>query len=111
MSSSPLLEARKAARADKHRQDDALRALHERALALVSDQLRAPSVMARAQAAIAKWESARTCSPFYVAEWRRILANPVEGLRLHVLQPDAPNGVALMHNTPFGFLLREPAAA
>ena len=111
MNSSSLLDARKAARADQRRQDDALRALHERALALVSDQLRAPSVMVRAQAAIAKWESAHTCSPFYVAEWRRILANPVEGLRLHVLQPDAPNGVALMHNTPFGFLLREPAAA
>ena len=31
--------------------------------------------------------------------------------RRYVLQPDAPNGVALMHNTPFGFLLREPAAA
>ncbi len=111
MSQSPLLDARKAARAAKHRQDEDLRALHERALALVSDRMRAPSVMARAQAAIAKWESAHTCSPFYVEEWRRILADPVEGLRRHVLQPDAPNGVALMHNTPFGFLLREPAAA
>ena len=47
MSPSSLLDARKAARADKHRQDDALRVLHERALALVSDQLRAPPVMAR----------------------------------------------------------------
>jgi len=111
MSQSSLLDARKAARAAKHRQDEDLRALHERALALVSDRMRAPSVMARAQAAIAKWESARTCSPFYVEEWRRILADPVEGLRRYVLQPDAPNGVALMHNTPFGFLLREPAAA
>lgn len=111
MAQSSLLDARKAARADKHRQDDALRALHERALALMSDQLRAPSVMVRAQAAVSKWESARTCSPFYVEEWRRILANPIEGLRLYVLQPDAPNGVALMHNTPFGFLLREPAVA
>ena len=111
MSPSSLLDARKTARADKHRQDDDLRALRERALALMSDGVRGPSVMVHAQAAIAKWESARTCSPFYVAEWRRILANPVEGLRQHVLQPDAPNGVALMHNTPFGFLLREPAAA
>jgi hypothetical protein len=68
-------------------------------------------VLARAHATIAKWESAQTCSPFYVEEWRRILADPVEGLRQYVLHPDAPNGVALMHNTPFGFLLREPAAA
>ena len=106
-----LLDARKTARADKHRQDDALRALHERALVLMSDQLRAAPVLARAQAAVSKWESAKTCSPFYVEEWRRILANPAEELRQRVLRPDAPNGVALMHNTPFGFLLREPAAA
>jgi broad specificity phosphatase PhoE len=111
MSQSSLLDARKTARAAKHQQDEDLRALHERALALVSDGMRAPSVMARPQAAIAKWESAQTCSPFYVEEWRRILADPVEGLRRYVLQADAPNGVALMHNTPFGFLLREPAAA
>ena len=111
MSPSSVLDARKAARADKHQQDDDLRALHERALALMSDGVRGPSVMARAQTAIAKRESARTCSPFYIAEWRRILVNPVGGLRLHVLQPDAPNGITLMHNTPFGFLLREPALA
>ena len=111
MSSPSVLDARKSARADKHRQDDALRALHERALALMSDQLRAAPVMTRAQAAVSKWESAKTCSPFYVEEWRRILANPVEELRERVLHTDAPNGVALMHNTPFGFLLREPAAA
>jgi len=111
MSQSSLLAARKVARADKHRQDKDLRALHERALVLVSDQNRGPSVTARAEAAIAKWESARTCSPFYVHEWRRILADPIEGLRRYVLLPDAPNGLALMHNTPFGFLLREPSAA
>ena len=111
MSDSSLLDARRAARADKLRQDQDLRTLHERALSLISDQARGPSVMTRAYAAIAKWESEHTCSPFYIREWRRILANPVEGLRLHVLQADAPNAVALMHNTPFGFLLREPAAA
>ena len=111
MSSPSLLDARKAARADKHRQDDALRTLHERALALMSDHQLSVPVMARAQAAVSKWESARTCSPFYIAEWRRILANPVEELRERVLRTDAPNGVALMHNTPFGFLLRETAAA
>ena len=52
-----------------------------------------------------------TCRAFYIQEWRRILADPVEGLRRYVLQPNAPNGVALMHNMPFGFLLRKPAAA
>ena len=111
MSSPSPLAARKAARADKHRQDDALRALHEQALVLMSDRQRTAPVMARAQAAVSKWESARTCSPFYVEEWWRILANPVEELRERVLRTDAPNGVALMHNTFFGFLLREPAAA
>lgn len=111
MSPSSLLDARKAARAVKHRQDEDLRALHERALALVSDRTRAPSVIARAQATVAKWESAHICSSFYVEEWRRILADPVEGLRRRVLQTNAPAGVALMHNTPFGFLLHEQAAA
>jgi hypothetical protein len=111
MSQSPLLDARKAARAAKHQHDEDLRALHERALAPMSDRMRAPSVMARAHAVIAKWESAHMCSPFYVEEWRRILASPVEGLRRYVRQPDARNGVALMHNTPFGFLLRKSAAA
>lgn len=107
MSQSPLLDARKTARAAKHQQDEALRALHERALVLVSDRVRAASVMARARSVIAKWENAHTCSPFYVEEWRRILADPADGIRRHVLLADAPNGVALMHNTPFGFLLRE----
>jgi hypothetical protein len=110
MSDSPLLEARRAARADKQRQDAALRILHERALTLVSDGSRAPAVLARAHAAVAKWESSRTCSPFYIEEWRRILADPIEGLRKRVLRPDAPDRIALMHNTPFGFLLREPSA-
>ena len=111
MSSSALLDARRTARADKHRQDQALRALHERALALMADQSQAVPVMARAQAAVSKWESAKTCSPFYVEQWRRILANPVQELRDQVLRPDAVNGLALMHNTPFGFLLRESGAA
>jgi hypothetical protein len=111
MNQSLLLNARKVARAAKHRQDEDLRVLHERVLELVSDRTHAPAVTARAYATIAKWESAHTCSPFYVEEWRRILADPVEGLRRDVLRPDAPNGIALMHNTPFGFLLREPAAA
>ena len=53
MNPPSLLDARKAARAAKHRQDDALRALHERALALVSDQSHAPAIMASALAAIA----------------------------------------------------------
>ena len=52
--------------------------------------------MARAQAAVSKWERAKTCSRFYVEEWRRILANPVEELRERVLRADAPNGVAPM---------------
>lgn len=109
--SQSLLDARRAARADKHRQDDALRALHERVLSLLSDRPHAAPMIARAEAVIAKWESARTCSPFYIEHWRRILADPVDGLRQHVLSPDAPNAVALMHNTPFSFLLREPATA
>jgi hypothetical protein len=100
MSDSPLLEARKAARADKLQQDADLRILHERALTLVSDRSRAPAVLARAYAAVAKWESARTCSPFYIEEWRRILADPVDELRKRVLHPDAPDSIALMHNTP-----------
>ena len=111
MLQSSLLAARREARAAKHQQDEGLRALHERVLALVADKARAPSVIARAHATIAKWESAGTCGSFYIEEWRRILADPAERLRSQVLMPDALNGLALMQNTPFGFLLREPAAA
>ena len=109
MNESLLFEARKAARADKVRQDASLRALHERALSLLSDHTHAEEVIEQAKAAIDKWERARSCSPYYIEEWRRILAEPVEGLRLNVLDPGASNGIALMHNTPFGFLLRKPA--
>ena len=93
MNQSSLLNARKVARAAKHRQGEDLRVLHERVLVLVSDGTRAPAVTARAHAVIAKWESAHTCSPFYVEEWRRILADPVEGLRRYVLRPDAPTAL------------------
>lgn len=111
MSQLPLLEARKVARAEKRRQDESLRALHERVLSLLGDSARAPKLVEQALATVTKWERARSCSPFYIEEWRRILAEPSEGLRMIVLRPGAPNGVALMHNTPFGFLLREPAGA
>lgn len=111
MDQSLLLAARRAARATKHQQDEDLRALHERVLALVSDKARAPSVIARAHATIAKWESAGTWGAFYIKEWRRILADPAEQLRSQVLLLDAPNGLALMQNTPFGFLMRERASA
>lgn len=106
-----LLAARSAARAAKHQQDEDLRALHERVLVLVADQARAPSVIARAHATIAMWDSVGTCGAFYIKEWRRILADPAERLRSQVLMLDAPNGLALMQNTPFGFLLRERASA
>ena len=110
MNESLLFEARKAARADKLRQDASLRALHEKALSLLSNRTQANEIVARAKAAVDKWEQSRSCSPYYINEWRQILEEPIGGLRLNVLAPGAANGVALMHNTPFGFLLREPAA-
>jgi hypothetical protein len=110
-SKAALLEARREARLRVRERDLALRELHEHALDLLGDREMKEKIVTRARRVVALWEQARTCSPRYIEEWRLILSDPANGLRARVLDPSAPRGLALMHNTPFGFLLRGKPAS
>jgi hypothetical protein len=106
MNAEPILEARRAARTLKASRDAELSSLHEWvAIALKSD-VEAPAIIEKASAMLNLWEAQRTCSPLYIEEWRKVLADSHQELDRRVLRSDAPFGLALMHNTPFGFLLR-----
>ncbi len=104
-----LLRARQQARLEKVVRDRALRRLHQRAARLLSNANRAPLLIERALATVSRWEAQKTCSPNYIERWRKVLANPCQGMRDEVLCPQAPYGLALMQNSPFGFLLAEDA--
>ena len=101
------LRARQQARLEKVARDRALRRLHQRAARLLANASRAPQLIEKASATVSRWEAQRTCSPNYIERWRTILANPSQGMRDEVLDPQAPYGLALMQNSPFGFLLAE----
>lgn len=99
------LRARQQARLEKAARDRALRRLHQRAARLLSNANRAPQLIEKASATVSRWEAQKSCSPNYIKRWRNILANPSQGMREEVLDPQAPYGLALMQNSPFGFLL------
>lgn len=108
-SPAALLRARRQARLEKVARDRALRRLHQRAARLLSNAGRAPLLIEKASATVSRWEAQQTCSPNYIERWRHILANPSQGMKDEVLAPQAPYGLALMQNSPFGFLLAEDA--
>jgi transcriptional regulator with XRE-family HTH domain len=46
------------------------------AIELASDERAAPAKVARARERVALWRSQRSCSPFYINRWSRLLALP-----------------------------------
>lgn len=85
----------------------ALRKVH-RALAAdfaAFDEMKTAKLIKRALRNVDVWETGGVASPYYVRAWRRILQDPATGipkmLRGH-------NANALVQNSPFGFIYREP---
>jgi transcriptional regulator with XRE-family HTH domain len=75
---------------------------------LAARRPKATALVATARAVVDRWEREGLCSRHYVSRWRAILALPVDGLALALLEP-GPWRDALFQNTPWGFAL-EPAA-
>jgi transcriptional regulator with XRE-family HTH domain len=69
--------ARKLARLELQHRTVEQRNRHLRlAVELAGDEHRAPAKIARARERVALWRSKRTCSPFYIERWSRLLALP-----------------------------------
>ncbi|WP_312320534.1 hypothetical protein [Stenotrophomonas sp.] len=101
------LAARQAALKEARARYAALRKVH-RAIAadLASfDDAKTARLVKRALRNVKVWESGGIASPYYVRAWRRILIDPANSipkmLRGH-------NANALVQNSPFGFIYREP---
>jgi len=69
--------ARKLARLEQQHRLVEQRNRHLRlAIELADDERAAAAKIARARERVALWRSKRTCSPFYIARWSRLLALP-----------------------------------
>lgn len=106
MDRSEILKMRKQARAEKALVDEELMSLHILAIDVLRDPDQSAAVRQRALEQIQKWQDNALCLPRYVAEWRRLLALPIDDMAVIVLCPDAA-GVDLRQNSPFGFLRGE----
>lgn len=69
------------------------------------DDAKTARLVKRALRNVKVWETGGIASPYYVRAWRRILLDPASSipkmLRGH-------NANALVQNSPFGFIYREP---
>jgi transcriptional regulator with XRE-family HTH domain len=80
-------------------------------LALRLLEARAPeakSLVARAHAAVDRWERERLCSRHYVTRWRAMLKGPIGRVARSLLEP-GDWGDALFQNSPWSFALERPA--
>lgn len=104
---SPTLEERRLAVEQSKARYRVLRRIHRQiALDLAGmEQDQAAKIVQRALRNIGVWESRGVSSPYYAKAWRRILEDPIRRIpkvfRGHMAD-------ALVQNSPFGFLYRQP---
>lgn len=108
METTEVIEQRRLARMGKSRSDAMLIALHRRAVEALLDQHNGEHVRRLALERVEKWDKEQLCNPRYIKAWRNILNMPVASMCESILT-DAPEGVSLRQNSPFGFLLHESA--
>lgn len=106
MNTEEVIEQRRLARMVKHQSDDRLVSLHRKAVEALRDQRNGERVRRQALERVEKWDSEQLCNPRYIKAWRNILNMPVASMCESILT-DAPDGVSLRQNSPFGFLLHE----
>jgi len=108
--SRPALETRLERERERSRRLD-LRLRHALLAArlLSSPRAEATALVARARAAVDRWEREGLCSRHYVSRWRAMLAGTVEGVAQALLEP-GEWADALFQNTPWAFALEPPAA-
>jgi len=71
---------------------------------LVAPAPRAAALVARARAAVDRWERERLCSRHYISRWRAILRGPVAQVAAALLEPGAW-GDALFQSSPWASML------
>lgn len=99
-----LLELRRAARQEKHQQDEECRERHRQILKLL-DSPQGDWIRQKAHEQIDKWERNKLCSPRYWVMWREWLAMPAPYLEAAVLRED-DLGVSMRQNSPFSYAFK-----
>ena len=100
------LVARLLARAQMNERNLKLQNAHLRlALDLILEKPAACAALADARNMVELWSRARTCSPFYIDAWRKILQGPAMDVGKALAQMDSQWESALMQNSPFGAVL------
>jgi transcriptional regulator with XRE-family HTH domain len=75
---------------------------------LTAGRPQARVLVARARAAVDRWERERLCSDHYISRWRAMLAGPVDRVARSLLEPGEWRD-ALFQNSPWAFALRPTA--
>ena len=100
------LVERQLARAQMNERNLKLQNAHLRlALDLILEKPAACAARADARNMVELWSRARTCSPFYIDAWRKILQGPAMDVGKALAQMDSQWESALMQNSPFGAVL------
>ena len=109
MGAQPALETLLARERERTRRLD--RRLGHAVLAarlLAARRPKSAALVARARAAVDRWEREGLCSVHYVSRWRAMLAGPVKHVSRSLLEP-GEWGDALFQNTPWAFALGLPS--
>ncbi|MFL9583320.1 hypothetical protein [Stenotrophomonas sp. AB1(2024)] len=69
------------------------------------DEEKAARLVKRALRNVTVWEHGGVASPYYVRAWRRILQDPANSIPKML---KGHNANALVQNSPFGFIYRQP---
>lgn len=108
-SEPPVLESalRAEARAKQRARDELLLSEHERIAIALANSEYGEAELARAREQVGKWERDQTCSLWYVRKWSQILLGAPGAVaeRMRAIAPE--ERMALVQNTPFGFLLAD----
>ena len=95
----------------RHRQldhDEALASFH----GYVYAQLNSPrkeEILQRAAQRIELWQRNKLCSSYYIRFWSSVVkSGDSEAFKAKVLGAPKRRAAAMMQNTPFSFLMREP---
>ena len=100
------LVERQLARAQMNERNLKLKNAHLRlALDLILEKPAACAALADARGMVELWSRARTCSPFYIDAWRKILQGAAIDVGKALAQMDSQWASALMQNSPFGAVL------
>ncbi|MEW6690978.1 MAG: hypothetical protein AB1452_18030 [Pseudomonadota bacterium] len=98
---------RSEARAQQRARDELLLSEHERIAAELAAAKLGDPELARAREQVGKWRRDHTCSDWYVHRWTEILSGPPTAVAQRLRALEAGERMALVQNTPFGFLLAE----